>query len=184
MASHLCWDSGGFSKWCQEWIPWHYIGTISNTDTGPLWQRNQWDCCWCTLTEPQKCDIVRYRCSCSNHLARDCLQGCAEETTDQPQRRMWGFWCNKGRQIISECQGNTLEAVCINFLPKELKNVILPTTDRMLNGRKCTTLIDIGCIQTLINRLMCLSWRPREVNILRSDRKTLKCSEWEKSSWA
>lgn len=36
--------------------------------------------CFCYSISMCKCDIVCYNCSGPNHLARDCLQGCAEKT--------------------------------------------------------------------------------------------------------
>lgn len=34
--------------------------------------------------------------------------------------------------------------------------------------------MDTGCTQTLVRRFMCRFWRPREVNVLTADEKTLK----------
>ena len=66
------------------------------------------------------------------------------------------------------------EVISVNLLSREMKNEALPTTDIFMNGRKCTALVDTGCMQALVSKFMCHSWRPGEVSMLTADVKTLK----------
>ena len=52
---------------------------------------------------------------------------------------------------------------------------MMDMTDIFVNRRKCTALVDTGCIQMLVSRFMCHSKKPGEVNVLAVDGKTLKC---------
>ena len=61
-----------------------------------------------------------------------------------------------------------------------MKNWKLPAMKLFIDKRERMALVDSGCSQTLVSKAVCHWWRQKEVGVLTTDRRTLKCCRYGK----
>ena len=59
------------------------------------------------------------------------------------------------------------------LIPRQVNIEVQLMIKLLIDGRKCMALIDSGCLKTLMCKLVCRMWRPREVKVVTADGKTL-----------
>ena len=65
------------------------------------------------------------------------------------------------------------EDASAGLLHREVNIETLLVIKLLVDGRRCTALVDSGCSKTLMCKSACHSWRPREIKVVTADRKTL-----------